>query len=84
LNDFGRVFTGYPPAQKASARQAWKVFKENPFDVRLRTHKILSLSANYGRAIDAIEIEGDLRLVFYLDGNTVVSLVIGTHDVSKR
>jgi hypothetical protein len=49
----------------------------------LRTHKIQRLSANYGRTIYAIEIEGDLRLLFYLDGETVVSLVIGTHDLYK-
>ena len=71
------------PAQKESVRQAWRIFKEDPFDPRLGTHKIQSLSAHYGRTIYAVEIEGDLRSTFYLDGATVVSLVVGTHDIYK-
>jgi len=80
---FWTSFYRLPPAQKESARKTWKIFKEDPFDPRLRTHKIQRLSANYGRTIYAIEIEGDLRLLFYLDGETVVSLIIGTHDLYK-
>ena len=34
--------------QKESARKAWQIFKNDPFDPRLRTHKIQSLSARYG------------------------------------
>ena len=71
-------------AQKESARKAWKIFKENPFDPRLRTHKIQSLSAQYGRTIHAVEVEGDLRSLFYLNGDIVVSLVIGTHRIYKE
>jgi hypothetical protein len=56
-------------------------FQEDPFDLRLRTHKIQSLSAHYRRTIYAVEIEGDLRSTFYFDGDTVVSLVLGTHDI---
>ena len=70
-------------AQKEAARRAWKIFKEDPFDPRLRTHKIQRLSAQYGRTIYAVEIEGDLRSTFYLDGETVVSLIVGTHDIYK-
>jgi hypothetical protein len=80
---FWTSFYRLPPAQKESARKTWKIFKEDPFDPRLRTHKIQRLSANYGRTIYAIEIEGNLRSLFYLDGETVVSLVIGTHDLYK-
>ena len=80
---FWTSFYRLPSAQKESARKTWKIFKEDPFDPRLRTHKIQRLSANYGRTIYAIEIEGDLRLLFYLDGETVVSLIIGTHDLYK-
>ena len=35
------------------------------------------------RTIYAVEIEGDLRSTFYLDGEAVVSLIIGTHDIYK-
>ena len=80
---FWTSFYRLPSAQKESARVAWKIFKENPFDPRLRTHKIQRLSAHYGRIIYAAEIEGDLRLLFYLEGETIVSLIIGTHDLYK-
>lgn len=40
-------------------------------------------SAHYGRTIYAVETEGDLRCVFYLDGETVVSLIVGTHGIYK-
>jgi hypothetical protein len=49
----------------------------------LRTHKIQRLSGQYGRSIYSVEIEGDLRSTFYLDDETVVSLIIGTHDIYK-
>jgi hypothetical protein len=33
------------------------------------------------RTVYAVEIEGDLRAVFYLDGDLVVSFNVGTHDI---
>jgi len=78
---FWTSFYRLSPGSKESARKAWKIFKEDPFDPRLRTHKIQRLSAQYGRTIYAVEIEGDLRSTFYLDGETVVSLIVGTHDI---
>ncbi len=80
---FWTSFYRLSPAQKESVRQAWVVFKENPFDARLRTHKIQRLSATYRRTIYAVEIEGDLRALFYLEDETVVSLIVGTHDIYK-
>jgi hypothetical protein len=72
------------PEQKEATRRAWCIFKEDPFDPRLRTHRIHRLSAHYGRTIYAVEIEGDLRSLFYVEGDTVVSLVVGTHAIYKR
>ncbi len=83
VEKFWTSFYRLPPAQKESARKAWQIFKQDPFDPRLRTHKIQRLSAHYGRTIYAIELEGDLRSLFYLDGETVISLVVGTHDIYK-
>jgi mRNA-degrading endonuclease YafQ of YafQ-DinJ toxin-antitoxin module len=76
-------FYALPPRQKDSARRAWKIFKENPFDPRLRPHKIHKLSALYARTIHAVEIEGDLRAVFYVEGDLVVTVDIGSHDVYR-
>ena len=66
-----------------SLRWVWEIFKENPFDPRLRTHKIHQLSAQYGRTIYAVDIEGDLRAVFFIKEDLVVTVDIGTHDLYK-
>jgi hypothetical protein len=58
-------------------------FQLNPFDPRLRPHKIHRLSAHYGRTIFAVEIEGDLRAVFYVERDCVVTVDIGTHDLYR-
>ena len=65
------------------AAAAFKVFKENPFDPRLRPHKIHKLSALYGVTIYAVEIAPDLRAVFYLEDQTVWSVDIGNHDIYR-
>jgi mRNA-degrading endonuclease YafQ of YafQ-DinJ toxin-antitoxin module len=76
-------FYALPARQKESTRRAWKIFKENPFDPRLRPHKIHKLSALYNRTIHAVEIEGDLRAVFYVEGDVVVTVDIGSHDLYR-
>ncbi len=81
---FWESFYGLSASQKDSTRRAWKIFKRNPFDSRLRTHKIHRLSAHYGRTIYAVEIESDLRCVFYVEDDCVVTVDIGTHDIYKR
>jgi hypothetical protein len=80
---FWRAFNRLDAAQKESARKAWKIFKVNPFDSRLRVHKINKLTAQYGRTIYAVVVEGDLRVVFLLKDNVVFTIDIGTHDVYK-
>ena len=70
-------------AQRQAAFTAWKIFRENPFDRRLRTHKIARLSAVAGRTVYAVEIQADLRAVFTLEGNIVTSLDIGTHAIYR-
>lgn len=80
---FWESFYDLTSSQKDSTRRAWKIFKQNPFDRRLRTHKIHRLSAGYGQTIYAVDIEGDLRAVFYIEGNLVVTVDIGTHDIYK-
>lgn len=80
---FWQSFYTLSPGQKESTRRAWEIFKLNPFDPRLRTHKIHRLSAHYGRTIYAVEIEADLRAVFYIENDSVVTVDIGTHAVYK-
>jgi len=81
--NFWESFYDLSPGQKDSTRRAWKIFKENPFDPRLRTHKIHRLSAAYSRTIYAVEIESDLRAVFFIEDDCIVTVDIGTHDIYK-
>jgi mRNA-degrading endonuclease YafQ of YafQ-DinJ toxin-antitoxin module len=76
---YWKNFYGLSASQKASARYAWGIFKEDPFDPRLKTHKIHRLSAEAKRTIRSVWIEDDLRVVFYIVGNTVFTVDIGTH-----
>ena len=62
---------------------AFKIFKQNPFDPRLRPHKIHKLSAIYGTTIYAVEIAADLRAAFYVEGQTVWSVDIGDHGIYR-
>ncbi len=80
---FWRSYRKLSESQRESAEAAWTVFKANPFDPRLRTHRIASLSARFGHTIHSVWIEGDLRAVFYLDGADVVSVDIGTHAIYR-
>jgi mRNA-degrading endonuclease YafQ of YafQ-DinJ toxin-antitoxin module len=80
---FWRSFAKLPAQQQRRARNAFAIFKENPFDPRLRSHKIQKLSARYGRVIYAAEIEADLQVVFYTESNTVVTVDIGSHDLYR-
>ena len=80
---FWKNLTKLPEPQQVSAKAAFKIFKANPFDPRLRSHKINSLSAYYGKTIYAAEIEGDLRAAFYLAGETVFTVDIGSHAIYR-
>ncbi len=53
-DNFWERFYALPPSQKESARRAWAIFKKDPFDPRLRTHKIHRLSSEYGRTIYSV------------------------------
>jgi mRNA-degrading endonuclease YafQ of YafQ-DinJ toxin-antitoxin module len=80
---FRRALRGLNSHQKAAAKKAFALFKQNPFDPRLRPHKIHRLSAEYGVTIHAVCIEGDLRAVFYVEGNTVWSVDVGRHAIYR-
>jgi mRNA-degrading endonuclease YafQ of YafQ-DinJ toxin-antitoxin module len=80
---FHRALAKLQPDQYRAAVKAYKIFKQNPFDPRLRTHKIHRLSAQYGKTIYSVAIEADLRAVFYIENNTVWSVAIGTHAIYR-
>lgn len=69
--------------QKRAAKTAFEIFKQHPFDPRLRSHKIHRLSAIVKRTVYAGVVAGDLWTAFYVEGDTVVSFNIGTHDIYR-
>jgi len=79
---FWRNFGKLTAQQQQSARKMFAIFKQNPFDPRLRSHKIHKLS-RYGRTIYAAEIEADLRAIFYVEHDIVVTVDIGSHDLYR-
>jgi hypothetical protein len=81
---FWRNFRGLPRQQWASVRRTWLIFKVNPFDPRLGTHKIERLSAIFSRTVYAVVVEGDLRITFYIEGDLVVTTNIGTHAIYRH
>lgn len=81
---FWESFYDLRGAQKESVRRAWLIFKEDPFDPRLRAHKIHRLSNFYHRTIYAAVIEADLRILFYIDAETVWTVDVGTHDLYRQ
>ena len=64
-------------------RRAWLIFKENPFDRRLGAHKIHAVSARSKRTIYSAVVEADLRVVFFIEGDTVWTVDIGTHALYR-
>ncbi len=80
---FWRSWSKLTADQQQAARQAFHIFKQNPFDPRLRAHKIHRLSAQYGQTIYAVEIAADLRAAFYVEADTLWSVSIGTHDIYR-
>jgi hypothetical protein len=80
---FHRALAKLTPDQYRAAIIAYKIFKQNPFDPRLRTHKIHRLSAQYGKTIYSVYVEADLRAAFYIEGDTVWSVAIGSHAIYR-
>jgi hypothetical protein len=80
---FRKALSKLSPEQKRAAKAAFHIFRSNPFDARLRPHKIQRLSAHYGRAVCAVEIATDLRAAFCVEGQTVWFVSIGTRDIYK-
>lgn len=80
---FWRSYRKLTAAQQQLARQAWQIFKRNPFDPRLGSHKIHSLSARAKETVYSAIVDGDLRVIFVLRGNVVYTLDIGTHALYR-
>ena len=82
-HQFKKAFDNLSPEDQKSAKEAFKKFKINPFDPTLKTHKINRLTALRKTTVYSVVIEGNLRSVFIMAGNVIISEDIGTHDIYK-
>jgi hypothetical protein len=85
VEEYWTNFYALPSGRKALVREKWEIFKVNPFDPRLGTHKIERLSALARHNIYSVVIEknGDLRVLFRIDGSTVTTLDVGGHSLYR-
>jgi len=81
--EYWKNFYALPNRQKDLVREKWEKFKLNPFDPSLGTHTIYGLSARAKHTIYSVVIEGNLRVLFRIDGNMVTTLNVGTHDLYR-
>jgi len=81
VEEYWRNFYALTARQKKLVREKWEKFKLNPFDPSLGTHRIHGLSARTRHTIYSVVIEGNLRVLFRVDGDMVTTLDVGTHDL---
>lgn len=74
---FGRLYKKLPVMIQQRAEEREQIFRANPFDPRLDTHKL------HGRLKDqwSFWITGKMRILFEFDGNDVIFLDIGDHSI---
>jgi hypothetical protein len=81
--EFWKNFHRLSSEQKAIVRGAWLIFKVDPFDRRLGTHKIHVLSTKAKKTIYSVVVDANLRVLFYIEGDTVFTIDVGSHDIYK-
>jgi mRNA-degrading endonuclease YafQ of YafQ-DinJ toxin-antitoxin module len=78
--DFRKQFAKLPFSVKELAQEKIEVFKEDPFDQRLKTHKLHGREKEYL----AFSINQTYRIKFaFLEDDEVFFAEIGTHDIYK-
>jgi len=75
---FTRQFKKLPKNVKRFALDCEKLFRENPFDTKLKTHKLHGTMQEYW----AFSISYNYRIGFtFIDTNIVRFHAIGSHDI---
>jgi hypothetical protein len=80
---FWKSYRRLIPAHQEAAKPAWQIFKRDPFDPRLGTRKIHSLSARAKETVYSVVVAADLRVIFVLRGSAVYTLDIGSHALYR-
>ena len=77
---FARAYTNLPEEIRARAKQREGLFRVDPFDVRLKTHKLKGRLKDYW----SYSIDYQYRIIFrFIDTQTVLYYDIGTHDIYR-
>ena len=80
---FWRSFGKLSLRQQTKARQAFAIFRQNPFDRRLRFPQDPQAFGSLRTYHLCGRDRNDLRVVFYIEGTTVVTVEIGSHAVYR-
>jgi len=77
---FIKAYKALPAEIKLHAKQKEKIFRDNPFDLRLKTHKLKGKLKDHW----AYSIDYQYRILFrFIDNGTVFYYDIGAHDIYK-
>jgi len=77
---FRKAYKKMPKAVKVKAEEKEKIFRNNPFDTRLDTHKLHGKYKEYF----AFTVVGQYRIMLAFSGKEFVDFVnIGTHEIYK-
>ncbi len=81
LPKFVRQFKKLPFEIREAAINKEKIFRKNPFDSRLKTHKLLGELVGFW----SFSVTYNYRIIFeFLDDETVRFYTIGNHDIYER
>jgi len=75
---FAREYKGLPAQVKRSAEEREQIFRQNPYDLRLKTHKLHGRLKTYW----AFSIDQKYRIIFeFADKDTVWFHSVGDHSL---
>jgi mRNA-degrading endonuclease YafQ of YafQ-DinJ toxin-antitoxin module len=75
---FARAYAKLPRSTKDAAEEKEEIFRQNPFDPRLKTHKLSGQLKNYW----AFAVDYRCRIIFSFEGKGLVRFhTVGTHDI---
>jgi addiction module RelE/StbE family toxin len=78
LPKFARQYKKLPRAIQETAEEKEVLFRDNPFDPRLKTHKLSGALSGFW----SFSITHSYRIIFeFVDEQTVRFYQIGTHDI---
>ena len=80
---FWKNYSSLSETKKKLVKEKYKLFKADLFHPALKSHSIAKLSAEAKHTIYSAVIEGDLRVIFRIDGSVVTTLTIVTHELYK-